>query len=75
MIIMGGFQKGKALIFGIMGIVFLVLAFTAGSFTKTLFLIMGVSWLAAAGFSFWMAKAAEPKQDPSQPGTPGNWVG
>ena len=58
-----------------MGIVFLVLAFTAGSFTKTLFLIMGVSWLAAAGFSFWMAKAAEPKQDSSRPGPPGNWVG
>jgi hypothetical protein len=74
MIIMGGFLKGKALIFGIMGVVFIVLSFTMSSFTQSTFLIIGISWLVAAGFSFWLAKANEPKQDPNQPGS-GNWVG
>jgi hypothetical protein len=75
MIYMGGFMKGKALIFGIMGIVFIVLSFTMSSFTQSTFLIIGVCWIVAAAFSFWMAKATEPKQDPNQPGQPGNWVG
>jgi hypothetical protein len=77
MIIMGGFLKGKAVMFGVMGIVFIVLSFTMSSFTQTTFLIIGISWLVAAAFSFWMAKATEPK-DPQPPvGGPGtgNWIG
>ncbi len=75
MIVMGGFLKGKAVMFGILGIVFIVLSFTMSSFTQTTFLIIGISWLVAAGFSFWMAKSTEaPKQDPNAPGG-SNWIG
>jgi hypothetical protein len=76
MIYMGGFLKGKAVFFGIMGIVFIVLAFTMSSITKTTFLIIGISWLVAGGFSFWMARASEgPKdQQPGAPGGPGGWA-
>jgi uncharacterized membrane protein YuzA (DUF378 family) len=75
MIIMGGFMKGKAAIFAVMGIVFIVLAFTMSSFTRSIFLVIGISWLISALFSFWMAKAAEgPRQDPGAPGST-DWVG
>jgi hypothetical protein len=68
-------MKGKAVIFAVMGVVFIVLSFTMSSFTQTTFLIIGIAWLVSAAFSFWMAKAAEgPKQDPNQP--PGSgWIG
>jgi hypothetical protein len=76
MIYMGGFMKGKSVIFGIMGIVFIVLSFTMSSFTQTTFLIIGICWLVAAAMGFWMAKAAEgPKQDLNQPPGTGTWVG
>ena len=75
MIYMGGFMKGKALIFGIAGLVFIGLSFTMSSLVGPTFLIMGVCWIVAAAFSFWMAKAVEPKQDPNQASQPGNWVG
>jgi hypothetical protein len=72
MIVMGGWMKGKALIFGVMGLVFIVLAFTMSSFMRTTFLIIGIADLAAAGFSYWMAKSAD-ASDPGQPGQ--TWVG
>jgi hypothetical protein len=74
MIIMGGFLKGKAVLFAVMGIVFIVAAFMMPSFVRTTFLIIGVCDLLAAGFSFWMAKATEPKQEPGVPGQGGTWV-
>jgi type IV secretory pathway TraG/TraD family ATPase VirD4 len=72
MIIMGGYLKGKAVFFGVMGIVFLVLAFTMSSITRTTFLIIGISWLVAAGFSFWMAKAQDNQNQNQQ--QPGGWA-
>ena len=49
MIIMGGFLKGKAVVFGILGVVFVALSFTMSSLVRPTFLIIGVSWLAAQG--------------------------
>jgi len=74
MIIMGGFLKGKAVLFAVMGVAFIVAGFFMPSFVRSTFIIIGVADLVAAGFSLWMAKATEPKQDPSMPGG-GNWVG
>ncbi len=73
MIIMGGNSKLRAGIFALMGVLFLVLAFTLGSFTRTLFLILGIVDLAIAGFTYWMAHKAE--QQAADPNQPGNWVG
>ena len=72
MIIMGGSSKLRAAIFALTGILFLVLAFTLGSFTRTIFLIIGLADLALAGFTYWAAHKAEQATDPNQPG---NWVG
>jgi hypothetical protein len=71
---MGGFMKGKALLFGIAGLLFTGLSFTMSSLVGPTFLVMGLCWIVAAAFSFWMAKAVEPEQDPSQSNQPGNWV-
>ncbi len=74
MIIMGGFLKGKAVLFAVMGVVFIVAGLMMGSFVRSTFIIIGVCDLVAAAFSFWMAKSTEAKQDPNVPG--GNtWVG
>jgi type IV secretory pathway VirB2 component (pilin) len=72
-IIMGGFMKGKAAIFAVMGVVFIVLSFTMSSFTRSTFLIIGISWLVVAAFSFWMARSAEGPKDQDQTGS--GWVG
>lgn len=75
MIVMGGFLKGKAAVFGIMGVVFIVLAFTMGSFTRNIFLIIGIADLVAAGLSLWMARAGDTaNQQQQEPGDPGHWV-
>jgi hypothetical protein len=73
MIIMGGFLKGKAVMFAVMGVVFIVAGFAIGGFIRSTFIIIGVADLVAAAFSFWMAKSTEPK-DTGVPGS-GNWVG
>jgi hypothetical protein len=73
MIIMGGNAKLRAGIFALTGVLFLVLAFTMGSFTRTLFLIIGIADLAIAGFTYWAGHKAESQA--SGPDQPGNWVG
>ncbi|HYF46616.1 MAG TPA: hypothetical protein VD926_10440 [Acidimicrobiales bacterium] len=75
MIIMGGWLKGKAVLFAVMGVVFIVAGFFMPSFVRSTFIIIGVCDLIAAGFSFWMAKATEPKQEAGVPGQGGTWVG
>ena len=71
MIYMGGFMKGKALIFGIAGLVFIGLSFTMSSLVGPTFLIMGVCWIVAAAFSFWMARRSSPSRTPTRPASPG----
>jgi hypothetical protein len=87
MIIMGGFMKGKAVFFAVLGIIFIVAGIVMGGFVRSTFIIIGVADLAAAGFSYWMAKSTENQQQqmmggmpqqgqvPGQgPGSGGNWV-
>jgi membrane-bound ClpP family serine protease len=75
MIVYGGFLKGRAVLFAVMGVVFIVIGLLSPSFIRTTFIIIGVADLVAAGFSYWMGKKTEP-QDPSMGGgQPGNWVG
>jgi hypothetical protein len=69
MIYMGGWMKGKAAIFAIMGVVFIVLAFTMPSYVKATFLIIGIADLAAAAFAWWMSRAS----DDQRSGT-GGWT-
>ncbi len=73
MIIMGGNSKLRAGIFALTGVLFLVLAFTMGSFTQTLFLILAVVDFVIAGVTYWSAHKAE--QAAANPNQPGNWVG
>jgi len=73
MIIMGGNSKLRAGIFALTGVLFLVLAFTMGSFTRTLFLILAVVDFVIAGVTYWAAHKAE--QAAANPNQPGNWVG
>ena len=73
MITMGANSKLRAGIFALTGVLFLVLAFTLGSFTRTLFLILGVVDLVIAGVTYWAARKAE--QQAAGPNQPGNWVG
>jgi membrane-bound ClpP family serine protease len=74
MIVMGGWLKGKAVLFAVMGVVFIVAGLMMPSFVRSTFIIIGVADLAAAAFSFWMAKSTEPKQDPNA-GSGTTWVG
>lgn len=69
MIYYGGFLKGKAAIFAIMGVVFIVLGFVMGGFVQTTFIIIGIAELVAAAFSFWLGKKTEP-QNPGMGGGP-----
>jgi hypothetical protein len=75
MIYYGGFLKGKAALFAIMGVVFIVIGLLSPSFIRTTFIIIGIADLVAAGFSFWLGKKTEP-QDPTMGGPQGGtWVG
>ena len=74
MIVYGGFLKGKAVLFAVMGIVFIVLGFVMGGFVQSTFIIIGIADLVAAAFSYWMGKQTEPK-DPGMPQQGGTWVG
>jgi hypothetical protein len=74
MIVYGGFLKGKAVLFAVMGAVFIVLGLVMGGFLQSTFIIIGVADLVAAGFSYWMGKQTEPK-DPMGPQQGGTWVG
>jgi hypothetical protein len=73
MIVYGGFLKGKAVLFAVMGIVFIVMGIVIGGFVQTTFIIIGIADLVAAGLSYWMGKQTEPK-DPGM-GQGGTWVG
>ena len=74
MIFMGGWMKGRALLFAVMGVVFIVIGLMSPSIVRSTFLIIGVADLVVAAFSFWLGRRTEP-QDPAAPGGGGNWIG
>jgi hypothetical protein len=75
MIIYGGFLKGKAVLFAVMGVVFIVIGLMSPSIIRGTFIIIGVADLIAAGFSYWMGKKTEPQQQDPTMGGGSNWVG
>jgi hypothetical protein len=76
MIYYGGFLKGKAALFAIMGVVFIVIGLMSPSIVRMTFIIIGVADLVAAAFSYYLGKKTEPQQMgmgmgmPQQPGMP-----
>jgi hypothetical protein len=73
MIIMNGWGKGRALIWGVMGIVFIVIGLMSPSIVRMTFIIIGVADLAVAGLGYWFARKAD--ANAQQMGGGGTWVG